>query len=305
MEQYTLSETEKREVNERKNWVMAAERFLQRAYGQLSSKVGKFISLRDSRGILYEGTLKKFQDGMIIVGTQPEFSVSNLPRSEIVRIAQQDPQSSSHQSLFEEASYHYFNSDMDAARSVFSIVTNPAGDMAALAEEIARIRRQRSVVRNIRLFNGEDIKGWKGDTKGWKAEEGLLAGSKGMLTLEAVPSGEYEIIFHMRIAEGSKGVDILLPFAGKTITWHVGSESEQYSEVVEDPKTRKDFVVYGEVWYSVTLRVNSQGAEARVGGDIVWKLDSPPENASASPVFGFRIEEGNVLLDRMFLMEMK
>ena len=305
MTQYALSEMEKRKVSERKNWVMAAERFLQRAYGQLSSKVGKFISLRDSRGILHEGTLKKFQDGMIIIGNQPEFSVSQLPRSEIVRIAQQDPQSSSHQSLFEEASYHYFNADIDAAKSVFAIVTSPVGDMAALAEEIARIRRDRSIARNLRIFNGRDLKGWKGDTKGWKVENNLLIGTKGQLVLSEPPAGEYEISFHVRLAAGSEGFDILVPFGGKTVTWHVGSEKEQYSEVVEDPKTRKDFVLFEEVWYSVRLLVSSQGADARVGGKTIWKLDSVPEGTAADPIFGFKVDNGSILLDRMFLKEMK
>ncbi len=303
--QYSLSEAEKGRVSEKKGWVTAAEKFLQRAYGQLSGKVGKFISLRDSGGILYEGTLRKFQDGMILVGNLPEFPVSKLPRSEIVRLAQQDPQSSSHQCLFEEASYHYFNADMDAARGVFAMVTNPTGDMAALAEEIARVRRQKAVSRNLRIFDGKGTKGWKGDSKGWKVENGLLIGSKGMLSLTAPPAGDYEMSFHVKLAAGGRSLDILVPLGGRTVTWRVGSEREQYSEVIEDPRTRASFVAYDEVWYRVAITVSGGTAEARMGGKVIWQLDSVPEKAAAEPVFGFKIEDGVVQLDRMFLKETK
>ena len=161
------------------------------------------------------------------------------------------------------------------------------------------------MTRNARLFDTRSLNGWKGDTKTWKAENGFLIGDKGQLGYSILPKGNYTLSFHICQTGGDGGIDILFPAGGGTLTWHLGSEAQGYSELREDSSSRSAAVLFESVWVRVTIVVSGGArpkAEGRIGDKTIWKLDELPvvEN---EPALGFRVDNGVFRLGRIFLKE--
>ena len=284
-----------------KEWIDAAAKFLGYADEHFTKNIGKFISFRSSSGISYQGTLKKFENKMITVGELPPLSITEIPRSELVRLAREGAAADGGRSKFIEAAYHYISGDIETAGSLVS--RTDTGAARALAYEILRITKARSVVRNARLFNGVDLEGWNGDSKKWSVKDGLLAGEKGSIELKTPPTGNYILTFRVRQTSGAKGLDIVFPAGAGNITWHIGSEKESFSQVKDVSSTRNDFKAVESVWLRIAVIVTGGVAEGLVGNETAWKLDSLEDVPPGEAKLAFMVNDGIFEFGRIFLKQ--
>jgi serine/threonine-protein kinase len=301
--EYHLGPGEKEKVSKRVRWVQAAQRFLSHAYEQLRASVGKFISLRTAEGILYQGTLKKFKDGMLTIGDLPPLSITEIPHSEIITLARRGSAAGTEAAALEEAAYYYFTGDPEAARDLLEGRASLSEDASGLLAELLRIKRARRVTRHVRLFDTRSLKGWKGDTKGWKVENGLLVGFNGQLGVTEPPKEDYTFSFRLRQSGPGKGIDIIFVAGGGALTWHLGSEDQGFSEVEGALTTRSDTFLIESVWVQVAVTVSSNSAEGRINNKTVWKLEPLPPAPAGKPALGFKVEGGVFDLGGIFLKE--